>query len=114
MDKQKRLKQVKFTKETINAYRYLAIETGKTLEMLYNEAIEWFVKNRTSHELLSRLTHYYVCPQQGKYISMWLHPHNFDAISTIAHNDNVHHNRVIYTALNIFLDSSKEKKLALE
>ncbi len=81
-----------------NAASNYAENHGITLFEFWNDALEWLFSERKKRNFF-----FYIASPKAKYVSLWISEKNSKAISKLALQDNVTKNRVLYTALILFL-----------
>lgn len=97
------VQQVQLPPEIHEGVKVLARQDDATMNDVYDAAVGWFLKSRAKKSF-----HYYLAStKRGKYTSLWIDTRILDKVRIIAKRDAVSINRVIYTALVLYLENRK-------
>lgn len=95
------VQQIQLPPEIHEGVKVLAHEgEHTTMNDVYDAAVEWFFASRAKKSF-----HYYLASnKRGKYTSLWIDTKLLNRARIIAKRDAVSINRVIYTALVLYLE----------
>ena len=97
------VQQVQLPPEIHEGVKVLARQEDATMNDVYDAAVAWFLKSRAKKSF-----HYYLAStKRGKYTSLWIDTKLLDKVRIVAKRDAVAINRVIYTALVLYLEEQK-------
>lgn len=100
---QRTLQQVAMPPEVHEGVKSLAEDAECTMNEVYDEAVAWFLKDRAKRSF----RYYIASTRRGKYTSMWLNGRLLDKARVVAKRDAVSINRVVYTALVLYLEEKE-------
>ncbi len=95
------VQQVPLPAEIHGALRLLANDRDTTLNAIYDEAIQWFLRSRAKKSF----RYYIASNRRSKYTTLWIDTMVVGKVRIAAKRDAVAMNRVIYTALVLYLES---------
>ncbi|WP_416398623.1 hypothetical protein [Allohahella sp. A8] len=98
------LQQVKLPKIVQDALKDYAKANNLTLNDSYDAIFEWFLKYRS----LKTTFFYFACPMEGDYKSMWPSVNRVEKIKSLAKKDKTQVNRVVFTAIVLFLQEHRK------
>lgn len=98
------VQQVQLPPEIHESVKVLARQDdATTMNDVYDASVEWFLKSRAKKSF-----HYYLAStKRGNYTSLWIDSKILDRVRIVAKRDAVSINRVIYTALVLYLEEKK-------
>ncbi len=98
------VQQVQLPPEIHESVKVLARQADDTtMNDVYDASVVWFLKSRAKKSF-----HYYLAStKRGKYTSLWIDSKILDRVRIVAKRDAVSINRVIYTALVLYLEEKK-------
>ncbi|MGH1472654.1 MAG: hypothetical protein ACRBCS_15845 [Cellvibrionaceae bacterium] len=96
------LKRVPMPKEYHEAVKEFASDDEKGLPEFYGEIIKNFILKREENK--GSDFRYLVSPSSSKYVSLWINKEILDIVKSLAEADKVSANRVIYTAIQEFIE----------
>ena len=95
------IQQVQLPPEIHECVKVLARQDDDiNMNDVYDASVEWFLKSRAK-----KMFHYYLATtKRGKYTSLWIDTNILNRVRIVAKRDAVSINRVIYTALILYLE----------
>lgn len=97
------LQQVGMPPEVQQGLKMLVeLDKHDTLNDLYDTAVLWFINRRAKR----RFQYYIASNKRSKYVSLWIDSKVLDKVRLVADRDGVSMNRVVYTALVLYLEDN--------